>query len=546
LHVWMNLGSLLHMSILEPTSARATHEVVNQPPPFEDVNAFLLDTALREAVERDAAPWLEPVREAGAHFASAEANDACRRAQRNLPVLHTHDRYGHRVDAVEYDSGFHWMLSSMVERGIGTLPWTDPRPGAEVARTALMYLANGLDTAPTCPIAINHGAVAMLRQAPDLAGELEAATVARDYAAYLQWGMVMTEKQGGSDLRANSTRAEPAGDGWWELTGHKWFCTHPVFGSFFTLAQTDAGITCFVADRPHPGFRIARLKDKLGGRSLASSEVEFDRLPARMLGEEGRGTRFMVEQLAWTRFDTMIGIAGIVRRAVTEAIHHARHRHAFGAPLAEKAAMRNVLADLALESEAMLQSSLRIARAYDPGAGEPAFGRVGTTVLKYWVTKRGAPTVAEALECLGGNGYVEEAPLARLYRDVQIGTVWEGAGNVMALDLVRAVHRDPEGIEAFLAECELARGAHPALDRRLDGLPAALDLLRGPAAEWHARAVIEDLALVLQAGLLCRNAPATSADAFCAARLTPEGGAAFGTLPRAADADSILDRALAI
>jgi putative acyl-CoA dehydrogenase len=520
-----------------------THVVANQPPPLEDVNQFDADPALGEALVREGGEWgFDRVREAGALYGSTEAHDACRRAQRNLPILHTHDRFGHRVDRVEYDPGWHWLLRAGLERELASLPWREPRPGAEVVRSAMFVLANGLDTGPCCPLAMNHAAVPMLRQAPELAAELLPATILPDYDVYRQWGQVMTEKQGGSDLRANSTVAQPVGDGFYELTGHKWFCSHPVFSYFFTLAQSDGGLSCFVAEREHPGFQIMRLKDKLGTRSLALCEIELRGLPGRLLGEEGRGTRYMVEQLSWTRLDVMLMTAGIVRRAVAEAIHHCRHRHAFGAALADQAAMANVLADLALESEAMLVAAMRVARAFDSST-ERAFRRVANTIWKYWVCKRGAPAVAEALECLGANGYVEEAPLARLYRDVEVGTVWEGSGNVMALDVVRAVQRDREGVEAFLAECALARGADARLDAAIAELPGQIDLLGSPTAEWQARRIVEELAVVGQAALLVRHAPAFVGDAFCAARLG-SGGRAFGTLPAGADADAILSRAL--
>src|SRR6202022_2521404 len=351
---------------------------------------------------------------------------------------------------------------------------------------------------------INYAAVPTMRQDAALAEEWEPRLTLPDYDASAQAGMVFTEKQGGSQLRAHSTIAEPIGDGWFELTGHKWFCTHPIFDVFFTLAQTEAGITCFVAQRPHHGFRLQRLKDKLGGRCLASSEVEYDHLPARILGEQGRGTAFMVEQLIWTRLDTLTAVAGMMRRVVTEAIWHARHRAAFGAPLAQQPAMVNVLADLALETEAATASALRIARAFDSDdPDEVAFRRLALAVLKYWVCKRGAPLAAEALECLGGNGYIEEAPMAQFYRDIQIGTVWEGSGNVIALDVLRALSREPDGAPAFLAQCDLAAGANPHFDahmtRTRDGLAA---LTADPAAgEWSARRVVEDMALALQASL---------------------------------------------
>jgi putative acyl-CoA dehydrogenase len=531
------------MSMELDSSRSAPHEVLNQPPPLRDVNHFELDPALGEALVREGGGWgVDRVRDAGALYGSAEAEDACRRAQRNLPILRTHDRFGHRVDHVEYDPGWHWMLRAGVEREIATLPWREPRSGAEVVRAVMFYLANGLDTGPTCPMAMNHAAVPTLRQAPELAAELVPATVLPDYDAYRQWGMVMTEKQGGSDLRANTTRAKPIGDGYYELNGHKWFCSHPVFSHFFTLAQTDAGLTCFVAERRHPGFQIMRLKEKLGGRSLALCEVEFQALPARILGPDGHGIRSMIEQLSWTRLDVMLMSAGMVRRAVAEAVFHCRHRYAFGMRLTGQPAMANVLSDLALESEAMMVAAMRVARAFDSDA-EPAFRRVANSIWKYWVCKRGAPAVAEALECLGGNGYVEEAPLARLYRDVEIGTVWEGSGNVMALDVVRALRRDPEGIDCFLTECALAQGADSRLDAALDDLPRQLDLLRTDGAEWSARRVVEQLAIVGQGSLLVRHAPSFVADAFCAARLG-DGGRAFGTLPAGVDSEAIMARAL--
>jgi putative acyl-CoA dehydrogenase len=311
-----------------------------------------------------------------------------------------------------------------------------------------------------------------------------------------------------------------------------------------TLAQAPGGITCFVAERPHPGFRLQRLKDKLGGRCLASAEVEFDHLPARILGEEGRGTAFMIEQIVWTRIDTMVGVAGMMRRLLNEAVWHTRRRSAFGAPLASQPAMVNVLADLALEAEAAASASFRIVRAFDEG--DRTFGRMALAVMKYWICKRGAPFAAEALECLGGNGYIEtqQAPVAQFYRDIQIGTVWEGSGNVIALDVLRAMAREPESVDAFLAECESARGADRRLDVHLDATRTALDDLRRTEPQFAARALVEDMALALQGSLLVRNGPAAVADAFCAARL---GGRhrAFGTLPPGVDAERLVARALA-
>jgi putative acyl-CoA dehydrogenase len=521
-----------------------THEVLNQPPPLLGYNAFDADPALREGLEREGGGWgVDRCRDIGAMAGSEEADEHCRRAQRITPVLRTHDRYGHRIDHVEYDSGFHWMLRQGIDRGLHSLPWRDPRPGAHVVRAAMFLVYNGLDTGPACPVSINYAAVPTLRQSPELAAAWEERAARPDYDSYAQAGMVMTEKQGGSDLRANTTVAEPIGDGWFELTGHKWFCTHPVFEFFFTLAHTEGGPTCFVAERGE-GFEIQRLKDKLGGRSLASSEVEFRRLPARVLGEEGKGIRAMMAQIGPTRLDTLLGISGILRRAVAEAVHHARHRSAFGGRLSDQPAMRNVLADLAVESEAATTASLRVARAWD-GDGELPFRRLATAVMKYWVCKRAAAAAAEALECLGGNGYIEEAPMARLYRDIQIGTVWEGSGNVMALDVLRGARAEPESLEALLAECELARGADPRLDHFLGQARGRAEALGGPHPHWNARRVVEDLALALQGSLLVRHAPPAVADAFCASRLGG-GGWAFGTIPEGVDAETIVNRALEV
>ncbi|HEX2085288.1 MAG TPA: acyl-CoA dehydrogenase family protein [Solirubrobacteraceae bacterium] len=522
-----------------------THEVLNQPPPLLGHNAYDADPALREALTRDGGAWGEDrVRDLGAVVASEEADEHRRRAQRNRPVLHQHDRYGHRIDRVEYDPSMHWLLRLGVERELSSLPWREhARPGAHVVRAGLFHLMSQLDSGPCCPLSINYAATPTLRRGDrTLAAEWEPRLNLPDYDRFAQAGMVMTEKQGGSDLRANTTIADPIGDGWYELTGHKWFCTHPVFDMFFTLAQAPGGITCLVAERPHAGFRIQRLKEKLGGRCLASSEVEFDRLPARILGEEGRGTAFMIEQIVWTRLDAVISTAGMMRRLVAEAVHHCRHRHAFGAPLAEQPAMVNVLADLALESEAATATALRLARAFDED--DRTFARFALSPAKYWVTKRGAPLAAEALECHGGNGYIEtqEAPVAQLYRDIQLNTVWEGSGNVVALDVLRALAKDPAGTEAFLAECEQARGGDPRLDAHLGAVRAAL----AEPSQWTARALVEDLALAFQASLLVRHAPPFVADAFCAARLGEGRHRAFGTLPAGVDAAAIVERALAL
>jgi putative acyl-CoA dehydrogenase len=514
-----------------------THDVLNQSVPFEDVNLFDADLALREALEREGAGWaVDRARDTGAVAGSAEAAEHGRRAERNEPRLLTHDRFGHRIDQVDLDPSWHWLLRGAVEREIHALPWRDPQPGAHVARAALELLWTHANAGVMCPVSMTYSAVPALRRDPALAAEWEPRLTLPDYERGALCGMAMTEKQGGSDVRANTTRAEPVGDGWWELTGHKWFCSYPPCDVFLVLAQAPAGLSCFLLERG-PGMEFQRLKDKLGTRSLPSSEVEFRGAPARLLGDEGRGVATIIEMVTHTRLDCVIGSASGMRRGVAEAVWHARHRSAFGRRLAEQPLMVNVLADLAIESEAATATALRLARAYDEE--DNALRRFATAVLKYWVCKRATPHAAEALECLGGNGYVEESPMPRLLRDAPLNGIWEGSGNVMSLDVLRALAREPEGLPAFLAECELARGADRSLDAHLDSLVA-------PADEWGARRGVEDLALAFQASLLVRHAPAEAADAFCAGRLGEGRGRVFGTLPGGVDGDAIVARALAV
>jgi len=358
--------------------------------------------------------------------------------------------------------------------------------------------------------------------------------------------MAMTEKQGGSDVRANTTTAEPVGDGIYELTGHKWFCSYPPCDVFLTLAQAPAGLSCFLFESSDPGFRIQRLKDKLGTRSLPSSEVEYQGLRARLVGEEGRGVQTIIRMVNHTRLDCLIGSAASMRTGTVQAVHHARHRSAFGKLLVDQPLMQNVLADLALDSEAATVTAMRVARSYDEGKPASAFRRFATAVEKYWVCKRAPQHAIEALECLGGNGYVEESRMPRLYRDSPLNSIWEGSGNVAALDVLRAMVKEPDGLPAFLEECEQARGANAHLDAHLDSVKAEIaGLVDAGDTQTQARRVVERLALTLQGSLLVRNAPAAVSDAFCAARLGGEGGRAYGTLPPGVDAPAIVERALA-
>jgi putative acyl-CoA dehydrogenase len=394
-----------------------------------------------------------------------------------------------------------------------------------------------------CPVSMTYAVVPALRGAPELAAEWEPRLTLPDYENGALAGMAMTEKQGGSDVRANTTRAEPAGDDLYEITGHKWFCSYPPCDVFLTLAQAPGGLSCFLIEGRDPGFRLQRLKDKLGTRSLPSAEVEFHGVRGRPVGDEGRGVPAIIRMVNHTRLDCLIGSAASMRYGVARAVHHARHRAAFGKLLVEQPAMANVLADLALESEAATAAAMRLARAYDEQ--DAPFRRIATAIMKYWVCKRAAPHATEALECLGGNGYVEESGMPRLYRDAPLNSIWEGTGNVSALDVLRGMAKEPEALPAFLAECELARGGDRRLDEHLDRTRERIaSLTNGADPQWLARRVVEELGVALQASLLVRHAPAAVADAFCAGRLG-DGGRAFGTLPGGVDAEPILERALA-
>jgi putative acyl-CoA dehydrogenase len=469
----------------------------------------------------------------------------CRRAERNLPVLRTHDRYGNRVDQVELDPSWHWLLRGAIERELAGLPWRTQHAGAHVVRAVLFMLWSNANAGVMCPVSMTYAAVPALRAgAPELAAEWEPRLTMPDYERGALAGMAMTERQGGSDVQANITRAHPIGDDVYELEGHKWFCSYPPCDVFLVLAQAPAGLTCLLVRRG-PGMEFQRLKDKLGTRSLPSSEVEFHGISGRLVGEEGRGVRAIITMVNHTRLDCLLGSAAAMRRGVLEAIHHARHREAFGGHLVDQPAMANVLADLAIDSEAATVAALRVARSYD-SAQEGPFRRLATAVMKYWVCKRAPVHAGEALECLGGNGYVEESGMPLLYRDAPLNSIWEGSGNVSALDVLRAVVSEPAALPAFLAECELARGGDPRLDRHIKAVREKADSLFDEPrdAQFEARSLVEELALALQASLLVRNAPSAVADAFCAARLDRRGGRAYGTLPRGVDARAMIDRSL--
>jgi putative acyl-CoA dehydrogenase len=522
-------------------------EVLNQAPSLEPVNVFEVDLALREALEREGAEWgVDRAREAGAVAGGVEAREHSRRAERNLPILRTHDRFGNRVDEVELDPSWHWLLRGAVERQIHSLPWREERPGAHAVRAVLFMIWGNANDGVMCPVSMTYAAVAALRDgAPELAAEWEPRLTRPDYDSGALAGMAMTERQGGSDVRANITRAEPVGDGVYEIHGHKWFCSYPPCDVFLVLAQAPGGLSCFLVERG-AGMEFQRLKDKLGTRSLPSSEVEFRGIHGRLVGEEGRGVPAIIRMVNHTRLDCLLGATTGLRRGTLEAIHHARHRTAFGALLADQPAMRNVLADLAVESEAATVSAMRVARSYDEPE-QAAFRRFSTAVMKYWVSKRAPGHAAEALECLGGNGFVEDSGMPLLYRDAPLNSIWEGSGNVAALDVLRAMAKEPDGLPAFMEECELAAGADSRLDAHLDRVrEQAAAVFSSEDPQFQARRVVEDLALTLQGSLLVRHSPPEVADAFCATRLGGAGGHAYGTLPAGVDAAAIIERALPV
>jgi putative acyl-CoA dehydrogenase len=548
-----------------------THTVFNQAPPLVGVDVFASNTPLVEAVEREGAGWVtERASELGCFVGGAPQLEWGRLANENEPILRTFDRYGNRIDEVEFHPAWHELMRMGVANELHSLPWTSDRPSPHTARAALYMTAMQAEAGFCCPITMTFAVIPALRAQPELAAEWEPLLMSTSYDPRLIAasekgsaisGMAMTEKQGGSDVRANTTVATAVNGGGagaeYEIVGHKWFCSAPMSDMFLVLAQTDEGISCFLMPRVLPdgsrnAFHIQRLKDKLGNRSNASSEVEFHGAWARMVGEPGRGVPTIIEMVGHTRLDCVIGAAAGMRTGVASATHHTAHRSAFGRSLIEQPLMRNVLADLCVEAEATTALAMRLARAYDE-AHEDAqngendtdaqlFKRLATAVGKYWTCKRAPNHAFESLECLGGAGYVEESGMPRLYREAPLASIWEGSGNVMSLDVLRALTRAPRALEVFFDEVEQASGA----DARLDGRVVALKDRFADAGtlESRARRVVEDMALCLQGSLLVRHAPPAVADAFCASRLSPDGGLEYGTLPAGIDFDAIISRAL--
>jgi putative acyl-CoA dehydrogenase len=543
-------------------SPHRTHEVFNQAPPRVEINEYTSNVPLVEGVRRYDADWAHSdLSEVGELVGTAEFQHDAELANTVLPTLHTHDKYGHRIDEVEYHPSYHRIIGAAVAHGAHTSAWADPKPGANVARAATFMMFAQVEPGHSCPVSMTHSVVPALDFSPELAELWLPRLYARGYDGGLAapgskpgvlFGMAMTEKQGGSDVRANTTRAVPNSDGTWSLTGHKWFCSAPMSDGFLILAYSDEGMSCFLVPRvledgTRNVFRIQRLKDKLGNKSNASSEIELDGTIGHLVGEPGRGVRTIIEMVSRTRLDCVYGSAAGMRQSVAEALWHVRHRAAFGATLIDQPAMTAVAADLALESEAATATALRLARAHDEDAddAEKAFRRLATAVSKYWICKRGPHHAYEALECLGGNGYTEAFPLARRYREQPVMAVWEGSGNVIALDVLRAMTREPESVAAFDAELALASGASRLFDdhlTRIRGALAELATLDTAQAQLRARPVAAAMALGLQGALLLRTAPSTVAEAFLAARLGPERDLEYGTLPVGTDFGAILDR----
>jgi putative acyl-CoA dehydrogenase len=544
--------------------------VFNQPTLLADTDSFAGDQGLRAALALHA-PALDtaPLHALGQLAGSADMQAHARLAHVHGPALHTHDRQGRRIDEVEFHPSYHLLMQAAIGAGLHGTPWAGGAH-AHLARAASFVLFTGLEPAVLCPVSMSYAVAPALRGNPALQAAWAPKLATRDYdprlapvdgKAGVTMGMGMTEKQGGSDVRANTSRAVHDGsDAWGEryrLNGHKWFFSAPMSDAFLVLAQAPGGLSCFFLPRVLPdgsrnGLRLQRLKDKLGNRANASAEVEFDAATAWLVGEEGRGIPQILEMGSMTRLDCALGSAGLMRQALALALHHCAGRAAFGRPLLDQPLMRNVLADLALESEAATALALRLAHAFDhPGdPHERAMARLLTPVAKFWICKRGAGFGQEAMECLGGNGYVEEGGLgvmARIYREMPLNSIWEGAGNIMALDLLRVLGKGagrdgtPGALDALQQELATARGGHPVLDRYGDALP---DLLRQAATESDARRAAEAIALAVQAALLVRGAPVAVADAFCTSRLGQGGGRSFGTLPPGTGFGPIIARAM--
>ncbi len=549
----------------KPRADLQTHNVLNTPPHMGDQDLWAHDIALREGVTREGGHFAgDRLAEFGKHSGSADTIERANLANRYPPELKAFDRYGMRINEVTFHPAYHDLMALAITHEVPNFAWLHPQPGAQVAHLAMSYMLNQAEGGVMCPMAMTYAALPVLRDSPGTPHGFTDKVLSNAYDPRdIPWpdktgatvGMFMTEKQGGSDLRANTTRATPEGSATgpgatYRLTGHKFFCSAPMSDAFLMLAYTGTGLSCFFIPRWTPdgernSFYIQRLKDKLGNRSNASSEIEFADTHALMIGEDGRGVRTIIDMVQGTRIYCAVGSASLMRQGVVQALHHTSHRSAFQKRLIDHPLMKNVLADLALESEAALVLWLRLARALDEALHDEsaaALARIGTAIGKYWICKRAPGHVFEAMECHGGPGYVEESVLPRLYREAPVNSIWEGSGNIMCLDVLRAMHREPAAIEALLAELDAARGANATLDHALIRLKG--DIASNSDIEARARRITEALAVTWQAALLVQNAPSATADAFCASRLGEHWTGTYGTLPSGAGLDAIIARAL--
>jgi putative acyl-CoA dehydrogenase len=548
------------MNPVAPAIESSVEKALNQAPALANYNLFISDTALVKAVEREGAGWAHnQISELGQLLGTEEAQQWGFDANENSPVLHTHDRFGNRRDEVVFHPAWHNLMRTSIAHKLHSLPWVEQRKGAHVARAALMMITAQNEAGHTCPISMTFSGLAALKADPDLAHEWEPRLLSSAYDPQFRpadektgalLGMGMTEKQGGSDVRANTTRAERSGNRReYLITGHKWFCSAPMCDAFLILAQAPKGLSCFFLPRWTPSgernhFHIQRLKDKLGNRSNASSEVEFAQAWAHLVGDEGRGVSTIIEMVHHTRLDCAIASAALMRQAVVQAIHHARHRKVFGKLLIDQPLMRNVLADLLIESEAATMLAMRLAASFDARESVPqerAFCRIATAIAKYWLCKRAPVHVGEALECLGGNGYVEESVLPRLYREAPLYSIWEGSGNVICLDVLRAIAKDPDSVEALVQELQSTAQADKRLTHFVTDIESQLRQVKpGGESEAQGRRLTEKLALALQAGLMVRHSSPSMAEAFIQSRLNGDHGNAFGTLSTTVDTNSLL------
>lgn len=540
----------------DPIGDLNTHVVSNQPPPLVDYNLYDSDPSLREALHREGAAWSEErVRGMGQAAGSAETIALGFVANRQPPELFTHDNTGRRIDEVEYHPAYHFLMRLGLEEEIHSIAWTEQRPGRHVAHAALEYLLTQCEAGVCCPITMTYASVPALRHAPELMKIWEPLILCPAYdprgipateKGFATIGMAMTEKQGGSDVRTNETVATPAGDHYL-LTGHKWFCSAPMSDGFLTLAKLNDAVTCFFVPRWTPQgqrnrFFIQRLKSKVGNRSNASSEIEYDRTYAEIVGEPGRGVATIMEMVKHTRLDAAVVCAGMMRQGVVQAAHFASHRTVFQKRLVDQPLMRSVLADLIAEAEAATALVMRVARAFDgTSPEEQAFGRLAVAVAKFWITKRLPGHAYEAMECLGGSGYVEDSLTARLYREAPVNAIWEGSGNVNALDVLRAMSHEPESLAAFLSEIELARGADKRLDHAIGDLKRRLADPKD--REARARRLVEEMAICLQTSLLVRHGPSPVAEVFLAARLPGSMRGCYGALPGGTATQDVIARA---